>query len=382
MTAPKTNHFLPNSFQTPNLVVDKLLALLKGDEVKIVLFTIRHVYGWPNVPECEAVPLSLSTFENGHRGSDGVGLSRPAIKDTLDELVTYRVLRQVGEPTPKGQLWGFARDSNDIDWDGLAARRAADLEKGRKRTRKATRTSQQKRQAAAAESGAAGTSDVPDNQVPAGTSHVPENGTPDVPPDGTSHVHNETQDSKHTETHKKDSDAGASAGEPPDDPVSDPPTDDDEPESERDLIFDTIAQYGFGLALFDKAAITAEAQKIGWIASWAKGNAVKIHAHDKGRGLPGCYPPATVQELKAFYNDWAGRRDKNGQPLGHITNPKAMAGNFGRWRNQQREANQPTRSSGPTRHRRDGGIPQPEHDLTPEERAAKMAEARRLATGR
>lgn len=239
---PKQNSMVPNSFQTPNLLVDRLLPLLLDNELRVVLFAYRHTLGWSDRISARAERLSLSAFEHGHRGLPGCGLARPAIVKALKSLAQHGVLQKVGEPTHEGQLWRVPDDEDEIDWDGLEERQRELDEKRRRRTAKATRASRKKRAANSPRLPlvrqtyqAAGTPDVPAKEYAprtgSGTSHVPPGSTPDVPESGTPDVPIETHEEIHPEkpileTHHHQPSDDSDFSDAPDTPPA--PVDDDD----------------------------------------------------------------------------------------------------------------------------------------------------------
>jgi len=120
------NNYIPNSFQTPNIVVDELLYLLKGGEFKVYMFAIRHVYGWRNEIERGYSHMSYSMIEDGYEASTGTkfhgtGLSRQSITTALNALVEYRLLIKVKTDydNVKGQAYAIGQDP---DIEGLQRR--------------------------------------------------------------------------------------------------------------------------------------------------------------------------------------------------------------------------------------------------------------------
>ncbi len=183
-SADKPNNLVPNSFSTPNIIVDRLMPLLSDPELRVILFAVRHILGWNNNFNRTA-HLSLSAFEEGHRGSKGCGLGRAAIIKALDSLVKLRVLRKLGSPTPAGQLWGLPESDSEINWDALEQRAADRVERAQKRTQKATLAKKQKQ----ADGDpplvrATNQSTSPCDEPPSGTCHEPGNGTCHEPPAG------------------------------------------------------------------------------------------------------------------------------------------------------------------------------------------------------
>lgn len=137
------NDFIPNSFQTPNILVDRLMPLLLDAELRCVIFAFRQIYGWEDARPARSEVLSISDFEHGTRGSAGVGLGRTAIINALHGLAEYRVMVKVGEPTREGQRWSFG-SSAQIDWAGLLVRAEARKAKRRGQTTKARKTPRDK----------------------------------------------------------------------------------------------------------------------------------------------------------------------------------------------------------------------------------------------
>ena len=130
--------YIPNSFQTPNTMVDDLMHLLDGNEYKILSFTVRHIYGWQDKIQRGKANISLTMYEKGFGAMHGVGLSRPTIVSVLDELVKYRVILKVGKATKKGQAYSIGTEP---DIEGLTARQDAKYNKDKKRLAKVKESS-------------------------------------------------------------------------------------------------------------------------------------------------------------------------------------------------------------------------------------------------
>ncbi len=117
--------YVPNSFQTPNIVIDELMSLLNEGELKCYLFAIRHVYGWQDKIERGYAHISISMFEDGFSQFSGTGLSRPTITKSLKALVKYGVLIKVetDETYSKGQAYAIGENP---DIEGLENRKNKD----------------------------------------------------------------------------------------------------------------------------------------------------------------------------------------------------------------------------------------------------------------
>jgi hypothetical protein len=183
--------FIPNSYQTPNAVADKLMPLLLPNEFVVLHFMIRHILGFRDHIATRSRCISLTMLEHGYGPYPGCGLSRPAIVQALKELVTYRVIEKLGRPTSRGQKWQLLFAS--IDMDGLRKRQESSRQKNRKRTAVA-RT----KRTAAQTSGKSnippsGKSDLPISVEASGKSDNPPSGKSDNPPSGKSDLRKETQ---------------------------------------------------------------------------------------------------------------------------------------------------------------------------------------------
>lgn len=121
--------YIPNSFQTPNVLVDEIMPLLSEGELKVYLFAIRHVYGWQDKLEKGYAHISLSMFENGFSRFAGTGVSKPTITKALKELVRYKLLVKVptSQTNVKGQAYAIGGEPN---LEGLLSRKQKTKKKG------------------------------------------------------------------------------------------------------------------------------------------------------------------------------------------------------------------------------------------------------------
>lgn len=180
---------IPNSFQSPNAYVDTAMELLTGEEYKCLSFAARHILGWQDKINSREGVISLSMFEHGYEDASGThyggtGITRAAIQTALEQLVTFKLLLKLGDPTPDGQRWQLG---DAPDFDGLKQRRDQQVEAARLRTAKATAARLAKR--------AAGTSDVPVR----GTNQEQYVGRTDG---GTSDVLNQSHGQSHLQNHE------------------------------------------------------------------------------------------------------------------------------------------------------------------------------------
>ena len=184
---------IPNTFQTPNIYVDRAMQYLGCDELRCLLFATRHILGWKDRVDERTAKISLTMFEKGFKTGKGeiyagCGLSRPAIKTALDGLVEFGFFIRIGDAGNDGQEWKLG---TEIDWPNLECRYAKSVEKKREKVAKAAKASGEKRRKSS-------TTDVPASS----TTHVPPSqydprtttGTTDVPPGGTTDVPKQTQE--------------------------------------------------------------------------------------------------------------------------------------------------------------------------------------------
>jgi len=54
------SNYIPNSFQTPNVLVDEIMPLLTPQEWLVLSFATRHILGWHDRIHERRAPISLS----------------------------------------------------------------------------------------------------------------------------------------------------------------------------------------------------------------------------------------------------------------------------------------------------------------------------------
>ena len=140
------NKLRSNSFQTPNVLIDRLMPLLLNDELRVVMFANSAHLWMVRELATRSAPLSLTAFEHGHRGSAGCGLKRPAIHAAIREL--WRPSASCGgsaRPPPRvsaGRWQSATPTSTGMRW---RQRQVEIADANRRRTAKAVRTSAQQR---------------------------------------------------------------------------------------------------------------------------------------------------------------------------------------------------------------------------------------------
>lgn len=121
--------YIPNSYQTPNILIDEVMPLLTPQEWVVLSFATRRILGWADNLKMRQADISVSQFEK-------TGLSRPAIVNALEGLEKYHLLTKVGKPTKSGQRWELSFDS-DVDIEGLTLRKSSQQKRNSERTSKA-----------------------------------------------------------------------------------------------------------------------------------------------------------------------------------------------------------------------------------------------------
>src|SRR3990167_11504248 len=113
--------FIPNSFQTPNAYVDEgIIALLTGDETKLLFIAIRHILGWADKRVTRQDNISLSQFQKSS------GLARKTVIESMRRLARFNIVRMVKQGSPQDNeatLWELNLGQHgDINLDELEKR--------------------------------------------------------------------------------------------------------------------------------------------------------------------------------------------------------------------------------------------------------------------
>ena len=137
------SRIVPNSYQTPNLYTDRLMALLTGEEWKTLHYALRRTFGFNR----ERDRISVSQFMNGNGRLDeagrpleyGTGLSQGAQLEAIQNLMRFGVLVEVAGNNREnhGRLWELNLDESRIRFDLMEERRAQAEVVNRRRTAKA-----------------------------------------------------------------------------------------------------------------------------------------------------------------------------------------------------------------------------------------------------
>lgn len=130
--------FIPNSFQTPNILIDELMPLLSDTEWRVLCYMTRHILGWQDKIANRQRHMSLNMFVKGFGEFKGCGLGKVSIGNALESLAEYKVIKRIGKADAKGQLWELAFDNPEIEWEKLRQRQADKELSSKQRTVKAT----------------------------------------------------------------------------------------------------------------------------------------------------------------------------------------------------------------------------------------------------
>jgi hypothetical protein len=147
------NSILPNTFQHPNIFIDRLMYFLTPEENTVLTFAVRRILGFQENISSRKDNISLSQFVEGIRSrkdntplSNGCGLGTTAVRNALENLAKFKILIPTTEkPDPrKGQEYWLQENDIAIDWDGLEQRRIEADDKARRQTQKARCAVEQK----------------------------------------------------------------------------------------------------------------------------------------------------------------------------------------------------------------------------------------------
>lgn len=125
---PTKSKIIPNSYQSPNFLVDEIMRYLTGDEYKCVDVICRKTFGWHKRSD---------RISKGQL-SELTGLSEDAVDKCMAALVKFKVVIRVSESVAnKGVEWALQMDDSLIDLQGLIEREEKRKAANQKRTAKA-----------------------------------------------------------------------------------------------------------------------------------------------------------------------------------------------------------------------------------------------------
>lgn len=183
--------YIPNTFPTPNNIVDRIMWLLTDPELRVLIYMTRHILGWTSSMKSHQARISLSRFVDGYTTEAGVhfpgcGLSKNAVRDALKSLEQFKIVAEAGKRNNDGTLWKLAfMETNKVDEDGLKKRAEEKAAKNQKRIVKATVAALEKRQEPDQEIEGVPSDDTPVGGTVPRYTGVPSDDTEGVPSDDT-----------------------------------------------------------------------------------------------------------------------------------------------------------------------------------------------------
>lgn len=145
------NAIIPNTFQHPNIFIDRLMYYLSPVENTVLTFAVRRIIGFQDNIMSRKDNISISQFTDGITTDDGrplsmgCGIGTDAVIKALDSLALFKILLPTGKhDMRKGQEYWLQENEQAIDWDGLEARKSQKIDKYRRQTKKARYSVQQK----------------------------------------------------------------------------------------------------------------------------------------------------------------------------------------------------------------------------------------------
>jgi len=118
---------IPNSFQTPNIYIDRYMHLLTDSELRVLFYTIRRTFGFQKVSD----RISISQYVDGKKNQEGesldygTGLARASVIKALDSLIAFGFMLKDSENNPvlnNGCAYSLQLDEQHIDLPGLQKR--------------------------------------------------------------------------------------------------------------------------------------------------------------------------------------------------------------------------------------------------------------------
>lgn len=123
------NTLIPNSYQTPNLYVDRLMPLLSHSEWRVLCYMARQILGWEanrakNMADISRGQMVAGKVVAGRQVDLGTGLGASSVKRATASLDKLGIITKVGDPgSHQATRWALQLDPGAIDWAALDARR-------------------------------------------------------------------------------------------------------------------------------------------------------------------------------------------------------------------------------------------------------------------
>ncbi len=137
------SEFIPNSHQTPDIYVDRLMHLLTAEEWKVLTYMVRRIFGFGKRQD----RISLSQLTRGTKSKKdgrmldhGTGLGDDGVRKALSGLVEFGLVQIIEPACPAQQLsplYELQPSLGAVDMDGLEARWREHKVASRRKTAKA-----------------------------------------------------------------------------------------------------------------------------------------------------------------------------------------------------------------------------------------------------
>jgi hypothetical protein len=101
----KPSELIPNSFQMPNFLADKLLRHLSGPQAKVLIVLCRKTFGWGKRVDL----ISLGQFQQQ------AGLSRSSVYEALETFVGAGLLLKTSRGRQQVNEWSLNLEANAED---------------------------------------------------------------------------------------------------------------------------------------------------------------------------------------------------------------------------------------------------------------------------
>lgn len=143
---------IPNTFMCFNTYIDRAMCQLTDSELRVLIFSTRHILGWQDRIHSRRANISLTMFVDGFESTDeegavsvyrGCGLGEAAVRAACKSLCKFKLLVKMGAPTEKGQEWQLGESP---DWAALDTRTAEQNAKRKQQVEKAIAAATAKRE--------------------------------------------------------------------------------------------------------------------------------------------------------------------------------------------------------------------------------------------
>lgn len=116
---------IENWSKLPHQLIAALPLIATIGEMKVILYILRHTWGYQELADWDAKCITTDEFENGRKRSDqtrldnGTGLSRPTIYDGLKRAVDHGFLVCLVDNTDRGRVTHYYRLRTHTDTAGI-----------------------------------------------------------------------------------------------------------------------------------------------------------------------------------------------------------------------------------------------------------------------